>query len=78
MKKTLQSILFLALLVMGWQVNAQVRYVDEVFDDVEVSDFMAGGENYTILSWLAAASSGQEGHTAKQRYIKCIDQQVTP
>lgn len=69
MKKTLQSILFLALLVMGWQVNAQVRYVDEVFDDVEVSDFMAGGENYTILSWLAAASSGQEGHTAKQPLV---------
>lgn len=60
MKLFTKFLLFFAVMALNYQVQAQERYLDEVFDDVEVvygTYQTAFGANYTILPFIA--SEGQ-------------------
>ena len=53
--------------VIAFQADAQQRrYLDPVFDDVEVSGLQYSGTNFTILGWIFAAAGGQQGNTLRQ------------
>ncbi len=50
-------------------LDAQRRYLDPIFDEVEVSNITPVATNYTILPWLFAALAGQPGHTQRQPLV---------
>lgn len=64
---------FILLICLGTvSAQAQTRYVDEVFDEVNFSPYengQASGSNYTIMTWIAAALQQVEGHTAARPLI---------
>ncbi len=67
MRNFTKCFLILIIGLLTFQANGQNRrYLDPVFDDVEVSGFQFAGTNFTILGWIFAASQGLEGHTIRQ------------
>lgn len=62
MKKFYTLLLVLFSTGMVFQLNAQKRYLEPVFDEVEIGDVEYYGQNYTILTLL----NPQIGHTFKQ------------
>lgn len=66
MKRLLLTFLTFIICLGVNQIDAQQRYVDEIFDEVEVSEVQSAGTNYTVLTWLVAAQQGQLGHTFNQ------------
>lgn len=63
------SLLTLTLIVLSsWTVNGQNRYLDPVFDEVEVSNLTPLATNYTILQWLFAPA-GPAKHTIRQPLV---------
>ena len=69
MKKFTQLLLAMCLIIGAIQLQAQKRYLEPIFDDVEVSGLQVGGANYTVLSWIFAASQGQQGNTIRQPLV---------
>ena len=62
-----KTIFTLMIGLMTFQSQAQERrYVDPVFDDVEVSGLQFSGSNFTILGWIFAAIQQVEGNTLRQ------------
>jgi len=55
-----------AVLVFTLTANAQRRYLDPVFNEVEVSNFTPLASNYTVLQWIA--TQGQ-GHAIRQPLV---------
>ena len=52
MKKTLQSILAIAIFTIGFSTNAQTRYLDNVFSTVTVTSNVTYATNISILPLL--------------------------
>lgn len=50
-------------------VDAQRRYLEPIFDEVEVSAPTPVATNFTILPWLFAALQGQPGNTQRQPLV---------
>ena len=56
--KTILRLVFLGLFVLGlFRTQAQVRYIDEVFSDVQVTSDVPYGSNYSLLPVLAGVST---------------------
>lgn len=70
MRKFLQlHLTLLLLLCLASGANAQKRYLEPIFDQVQVSQPTPVASNYTILPWLFAALNGQVGHTRRQPLV---------
>lgn len=69
MLRTLQCFILVMLFSGIMTVDAQKRYLEPVFDDVEVSALQVAGTNFTVLPWIFAASQGLEGHTLRQPLV---------
>ena len=52
MKKTLLNLIAVSLLLMGISANAQNRYLDEVFTDVQITDSVMFAQNVSIEPML--------------------------
>ena len=52
MKKTLQNLFAVSLLLIGISVNAQNRYLDDVFTDVKLTDSVMFAQNVSIEPML--------------------------
>jgi len=61
-----KTVFTLMIALLAFQVNAQKRYLDPVFDDVQVSGLDFAGTNFTVLGWIFAAAGGQQGNTIRQ------------
>lgn len=61
-----KTFLTLIIFALCYQGQAQKRYVEPVFDDVEISGLQFAGSNFTILGWIFAALGGQQGNTIRQ------------
>lgn len=67
MLKSLQFFLLVIFLGSVSNLDAQERrYLDPVFDDVEVSPVQFAGSNFTVLPWIFAAIQGQQGNILRQ------------
>ena len=52
MKKTLQNLLAVSILLLGLTANSQNRYLDEVFTDVQLTDSVVFAQNISIEPML--------------------------
>ena len=56
MKKTLQNLLAVSILLLGLTANSQDRYLDEVFTDVQLTDSVVFAQNVSIEPMLIGLS----------------------
>lgn len=56
MKKTLQNLLAVSLILFGLTANSQNRYLDEVFTDVQLTDSVVFAQNVSIEPFLIGLS----------------------
>lgn len=69
MRRILQISILVACIFSTMQLDAQRRYLDEVFEDVEVSTPDFAGTNFTVLPWIFAAAQGMQGNTLRQPLV---------
>lgn len=55
--------------VLGVKSHAQTRYLEQVFDEVTVSNPVPVASNYTIMPWIFAALQQLQGHTQRQPLV---------
>lgn len=56
MKKTLQNLIAVSLLLIGLSANSQNRYLDEIFTDVQLTDSVMFAQNVSIEPMLIGLS----------------------
>ena len=56
MKKNLQNLLAVSILLLGLTANSQNRYLDEVFTDIELTDSIVFAQNVSIEPLLIGLS----------------------
>ncbi len=69
MSKFLRLSLFALITMFVINATAQKRYLEPVFDKVNVSNPKVLATNYTTLSWIAAVLQGVNGHVTRQPLV---------